>query len=206
MRKTSLVVVCGIVVLVAGCGGGKAVKEDAARRGPCMFPDDRVTPAPEWVCTRSYPGVEVAAVGSHAKSTAGYEFQKNMAAAAARVELAKQVKVDVRARVTKHTSEKIMHSVNLDDVTESNEATTRQITNETLTGSRIYEVSTNPKTGALFVLVGINRETADRIARDALRNYMQTDPSRWQKLEEDAKRGDADLDRSTGGASGKTGE
>ena len=75
-----------------------------------------------------------------------------------------------------------------------------------MTGSRIYEVSANPKTGALFVLVGIDRENADRIARDALRNYMQNDPTRWQKLEEDAKRGEADLDRSTGGASGKTSE
>lgn len=198
MHKTSLILVCGFAVLVAGCGGGKAVQQEAARE-PCMFPDDRITPAPAWVCTRSHPGAEVAAVGSHAKSTAGYEFQKNMAAAAARVELAKQVTVRVQAQVTKHTSEKIMHSINLDDVMESNEATTRQVTNETLTGSRIYEISANPKSGALFVLVGIDRETADRIARDALRNEMATDPSRWKKLEDEAKEADENLDRPVAG-------
>src|SRR3989344_837015 len=83
MRKVILIIVCGLAALAAGCGGGKAVKEDAARRDPCMFPDDRATSAPDWVCTRSYPGVEIAAVGSHAKSSAGFEFQKNMAATAA---------------------------------------------------------------------------------------------------------------------------
>ncbi len=198
MRKVILIIVCGLVALAAGCGGGKAVKEETASRGPCMFPDDRVTRAPEWVCTRSYPGVEIAAVGSHAKSSAGYEFQKNMAATAARAELAREVKVAIQARITKYASEKALRSVNLDDVSESNESATKQITNATLTGSRIYEVSANPKTGTLFVLVGIDQELADKLARHVLRSEMLADPSRWKKLEDEAGRRQKDLDQPAG--------
>jgi hypothetical protein len=194
MRKVILIIVCGLAILAAGCGGGKAVKEETANRGPCMFPDDRVTRAPEWICTRSYPGVEIAAVGSHAKSSAGYEFQKNMAATAARAELAREVKVAIQARITKYASEKALRSVNLDDVSESNESVTKQITNATLTGSRICEVSANPKTGTLFVLVGIDKELAEKLARHAQRGDMLADPSRWKKLEDEAGQGKKDLD------------
>ena len=113
------------------------------------------------------------------------------------------MKVAIQARITKYASEKALRSVNLDDVSESNESATKQITNATLTGSRIYEVSANPKTGTLFVLVGIDQELADKLARHALRSEMLADPSRWKKLEDEAGRRQKDLDQSAGETAGQ---
>ena len=50
----------------------------------CVFPDSPRILAPDWVCGAPVDGLELSAVGSYRKTSAGSQFQKDQAAAAGR--------------------------------------------------------------------------------------------------------------------------
>lgn len=184
MNRIFNLVTAGLVgsVLLIGCGGSPK-KEDAPAPMPvadCVFPDDGVTPAPEWVCGAPYKEYKVTAVGSYEKTGAGIDFQKTMAAASARDFLAAQMKVTVQGMVKRFTE--TTGAGDAETVDRVNSSVSKQITNEKLVGSRVLMTRVNPKTKTLFAIVGLDDEMIKAIAKNALQTSMNNDQAMWQQF------------------------
>ncbi|MCW9046432.1 MAG: LPP20 family lipoprotein [Gammaproteobacteria bacterium] len=159
--------------ILAGCGEEKQEVAD------CVFPDAPGSAAPGWVCDEPVEGVEVSAVGSAQKSGAGHDFMKQMASTSARVQLAQNMQVQVRNMVKQYiettgaadseTVDKVMTSV------------TKQITNETLVGTKIYKTRTSP-TGNLYVLVGMDEASVEKATKNAVKTSMKNERALWQQF------------------------
>jgi len=164
-----------LALALTGCFGGGA-KEVA----DCTFPDAPETAAPGWVCDEPVEGLAVSAVGAADKSAAGINFMKQQAAAAARVQLAQMMKVQVQNMVKQYAETTgVGDSETVDMV---NSSVTKQITNETLVGTRIYKTRKSPN-GSLYVLVGLDDQAASLIHETALKTSMNNEKALWQKFQ-----------------------
>jgi len=169
--------------LIASCGG----KKDG-EVADCVFPDAPGTAAPGWVCDQPVEGIEVSAVGSADKSGAGHDFMKSMAATSARVQLAQNLKVQVQNMVKQYVETTgAADSETVDKVLTS---VSKQITNETLIGTKIFKVRTSP-TGALYVLVGMDSSSVEQASKNALRTSMNNERALWQQFK--AQKGQDEL-------------
>ncbi|VAW65962.1 hypothetical protein MNBD_GAMMA08-1674 [hydrothermal vent metagenome] len=161
--------------LLVGCSGEEKI-EDVA---DCVFPDAPDTSAPGWVCDEPVEGVELSAVGSAQKSGAGHDFMKSMASTSARIQLAQNMKVQVRSMVKQYIETTgAAKSESVDKVLTS---VTKQITNETLIGSKIYKTRTSP-TGSLYVLVGMDSGSFEQASENALKTSMKNERALWQQF------------------------
>jgi len=175
MNKAAyLIVGVALSTLLTACGRDK--KQEVA---DCVFPDAPGTAAPGWICDQPVKDVEVSAVGSAQKSGAGHDFMKQMASTSARVQLAQNMQVQVRNMVKQYiettgaadseTVDKVMTSV------------TKQITNESLIGTKIYKTRVSP-TGSLYVLVGMDEASVGKAAQKALKTSMGNERALWQQF------------------------
>ncbi len=175
MKKVAyLIAGVALSAFISGCSDKK--QEEVA---DCVFPDAPGTAAPGWVCDEPVKDLEVSAVGSASKSGAGHDFMKTMASTAARVQLAQNMKVQVRNMVKQYvettgaadteTVDKVMTSV------------TKQITNETLVGTKIYKTRTSPN-GNLYVLVGMDEASVQQATQKALKTSMKNERALWQQF------------------------
>ena len=163
------------ISLLAACGG-----EEVKQAAPdCVFPDAPDTPAPGWICNEPVPGIAVSAVGVAEKSAAGNSFMKNMAATDARVQLAQAMKVQVQNMVKQFAE--TTGAADTETVDKVNTSVTKQITDQTLIGSRIYKTRTSPN-GALYVLLGMDGGATAAAAEKALRTSMNNDRALWQQF------------------------
>ncbi len=164
-----------LALALTGCFGGGS--KDVA---DCTFPDAPETAAPGWVCDEPVEGLAVSAVGAADKSAAGINFMKQQAAAAARVQLAQMMKVQVQNMVKQYAETTgVGDSETVDMV---NSSVTKQITNETLVGTRIYKTRKSPN-GSLYVLVGLDDQAASKIHETALKTSMNNEKALWQKFQ-----------------------
>ena len=182
--KKAAYLISGIAMsaLLAGCGEKKQEVAD------CVFPDAPGSAAPGWVCDEPVKDIEVSSVGSAEKSGAGHDFMKSMAATNARVSLAQNMKIQVRNMIKQYvettgaadteTVDKVMTSV------------TKQITNETLIGTKIIKTRKSPG-GNLYVLVGMDQASVQRATENALRTSMKNERALWQQFK--AQKGQDEL-------------
>jgi hypothetical protein len=172
--EAKFLAIAAAVGLMAGCAGtGSKEMVD------CTFPDAPDTAAPGWVCDEPVEGVEVSAVGSATKSGAGHSFMKQMAATDARVQLAQQMRVHVKNMIKQYVE--TTGAADSETVDKVNTSVTKQITKETLIGSRVYKTKTSP-TGTLYVLVGLDKSNAIQVTQDALKTSMNNDQALWQQF------------------------
>jgi uncharacterized protein YeaO (DUF488 family) len=163
------------IVLLAACSG-----EEIKQAAPdCVFPDSPDTPAPGWICDEPVEGIAVSAVGAADKSAAGNSFMKNMAATDARVQLAQAMKVQVQNMVKQYAE--TTGAANAETVDKVNTSVTKQITDQTLVGTRIFKTRTSPN-GTLYVLLGMDGGATAKAAEDALRTSMNNDRALWQQF------------------------
>lgn len=156
---------------LTACGGAKVVA--------CTFPNSPSIEAPGWICDEPVAGVEVSAVGSAEKSAAGTSFMKTQAATTARVQLAQNVQVEVSNMVKNYVETTgIGNGQTVDKVSTS---VTKQITSQTLNGSRIYKSRTGPS-GTIYVLVGMNSAAVSKTAKTAITSSMGKDKALWQQF------------------------
>ncbi len=173
-----------MALLVVSCGSDD-VKQDAP---DCVFPDAPTAAAPGWVCDEPVPGVEVSAVGVAEKSAAGHSFMKNMAATDARVQLAQSMKVHVQNMVKQYAE--TTGAADTETVDKVNTSVTKQITDETLIGTKIFKTRTSPN-GALYVLLGLDASMAATATENALKTSMGNDSALWQQFK--AEKGQDEL-------------
>jgi hypothetical protein len=124
----------------------------------CVFPKSKKR-APAWVCNPHADGIEVAAVGSAAKSKAGKSFMEQMAVADARAHLAQNLHESAQPK-----AEGSQDAANTSD---SDSTVITKIANESLEDTKIIKRSYGPN-GTLYVLIGIDEAGAQKL-RDAVR-------------------------------------
>ena len=181
-------ILVGLVFLSSGCAGKSAVTggTSAARSQQvieCPFPDAPTVAAPSWICDEPIPGWQVSAVGSATNSNAGHSMDKEMATAQARDELARSMRVHVQnmikrfARTTGVGKEGTVDAVNA--------VVSRQITKETLYGSRVIKSRTSPN-GSIYVAVGLDTRRVAENTKEAIqkaRSSFKRDEAEYQKIE-----------------------
>jgi len=183
MNKAAyLVAGVAMSALIAGCAGSK---EEVAE---CVFPDAPGTAAPGWVCDQPVEGVEISAVGSAQKSGAGHSFMKQMAATDARVQLAQRMKVEVRNMIKQYVE--TTGAADQETVDKAMTSVTKQITNETLVGTKIFKTRTSP-TGTLYVLLGMDPASVETAAENAIKTSMKNERALWQQFK--AQKGQDEL-------------
>jgi len=148
----------------------------------CVFADGSGKEAPEWVCGAPVDNYDLSAVGYADKTAAGANFMKQMASTAARVELAQTMRVEVQNMIKQYAE--TTGTGDSETVDQVNTSVTKQITKETLVGSRILRQMPTPS-GGMVVLVGLNADTMQQVAEQALKTSMANDQALWQKFQAD---------------------
>lgn len=176
--------VAGLLVslMLSGCGGG--VKEAMFA---CVFPDAPNSEAPTWVCDERVKGVVVSAVGTAAKSSAGPSFMRNMASTDARVQLAQSMKVHVQNMVKQYAE--TTGAADTETVDRVNTSVTKQITDETLVGTRVFKTSTSPN-GTFYVLLGVDAAAAAQATANAVQSSLNNENALWQQFKAQVGQGE----------------
>ncbi len=165
-----------LTMLLVGCSGTDEIKQATA---DCVFPDSPTAAAPGWICDEPVVGIAVSAVGVAEKSAAGHSFMKNMAATDARVQLAQSMKVHVQNMVKQYAE--TTGAADAETVDRVNSSVTKQITDATLVGTKIFKTRTSPN-GTLYVLLGMDASIAVTMAENALKSSMNNDRALWQQF------------------------
>lgn len=167
--------VLALLGLLTACSGG-AVKE---AQFDCVFPDSSKAKAPGWVCDEPVEGLALSAMGSAEKSAAGHDFMRQMAATSARSQLAQQMSAHVTSMIKQYVERTgIADSETVDKV---GTVVTKQITNETLLGSRIMKTWVSPA-GNIYVLVGMDKATVKANTKSAVKTSMDNEQALWQQF------------------------
>jgi len=183
-KITNLLLMSVIALGVAACSSTPAKVEKVAE---CVFPGSS-QPAPLWVCDAPVEGMTVGAVGSAAKSDAGVAFMKQMAATDARVQLAQNMKVQVQNMIKQYAE--TTGAGSKETVDRVNTSVTKQITDQTLQGTRIFRSIVAPD-GTMFVLVGLDAAAVQQLTESAIKTSMSNDQAAWQQFK--AQKGQDEL-------------
>lgn len=187
MNKNTGLLGAGMLAMslfLTACGS-----DDVKQAAPdCVFPDAPGSSAPGWICDEPVEGIEVSAVGVAEKSAAGHSFMKNMAATDARVQLAQAMKVHVQNMVKQYAE--TTGAADSETVDKVNTSVTKQITDESLVGTKIFKTRTSPN-GALYVLLGMDASVAATATENALKTSMNNDNALWQQFK--AQKGQDEL-------------
>lgn len=174
-KKLNMILISAVVMSIAACS--TPPKKEAVAE--CVFPNSDKA-APLWVCDGPVDGVAVSAMGSFPKSAAGTDFMKQQAATSARVKLAQQMKVHVQNSIKQYAE--TTGAGDKETVDQVYTATTKQITDETLVGTKTVRSAQGPD-GAMYVLIGLDEATAQRLTESALKTSMNNEKALWQKFQ-----------------------
>ena len=185
MSKITNMLLTSVIALgVAACSSAPAKVEKMAE---CVFPGSDKE-APLWVCDAPVEGMTVGAVGAAAKSDAGIAFMKQMAATEARVQLAQNMKVQVQNMIKQYAE--TTGAASAETVDRVNTSVTKQITDQTLQGTRIFRSIVGPD-GTMYVLVGLDEAGAQKLTETAVKTSMNNDQAAWQQFK--AQKGQDEL-------------
>lgn len=184
MSKITKVLFAVVVLGVAACS---STPEKAAPVAECVFPNSDKA-APLWVCDAPVEGMSVGAVGSAQRSDAGIAFMKQMAATEARVQLAQNMKVQVQNMIKQYAE--TTGAGSKETVDRVNTSVTKQITDQTLQGTKIFRSIQAPD-GTMYVLVGLDETAAQKLTETAVKTSMGNDQAAWQQFK--AQKGQDEL-------------
>jgi len=178
MSKITKVLLMSVVAMgLSACGSNppapKAVVAD------CVYPGTAEA-APGWICDEPVEGVDVSAVGVAEPTAAGNAFMKQMAATDARVQLAQRMKVQVQNMIKQYVE--TTGAGKDESVDRVNTSVSKQITNETLVGTKIFKSRVGPN-GKMYVLLGIDPTSVQKIAEAAIKTSMNNEKALWQKYQ-----------------------
>ena len=135
--------------------------------------------APEWVLAE-YQEEKFSAVGSAHIGKGGIQFARTEALANARSELARQVSVTVRSLVNTFSQQTgIGDDQTLDAFSKQ---VSKQVTNETLAGSREKEMWISPSSD-IYVLAVLEAELVKESVRRQVISGYQQDSAQWQAFQ-----------------------
>ncbi len=189
MSKITNMLLTSVIALGAAACSTPAKVDQApvAKAAECVFPNSK-EPAPLWVCDAPVEGMSVGAVGSAAKSDAGVAFMKQMAATEARVQLAQNMRVQVQNMIKQYAE--TTGAGSKETVDRVNTSVTKQITDQTLQGTKIFRRIQAPD-GTMYVLVGLDEAAAQKLTETAVKTSMNNDQAAWQQFK--AQKGQDEL-------------
>lgn len=170
-----------LLVALAGCSsqtGPSLKKEEAEASAECVFPGTN-REAPGWICDAPVDGLALAAPGNAPATGAGYSFQKDIAAADARSQIASRIRVRVTGMVKRYAEAVGKGDIPAVDLV--NTSVSKQITNEYLQGTRVVRSIQGPDK-SLWVLVGVDPKTLAEVERSVLGRSQEGDAPEWQRL------------------------
>lgn len=179
---TLFTVLTGCVTTGGSTPNTSSTPAQAAYDDRCKFPGTTEL-APSWIC-EPLPGWEVTAKGVGEPTAAGYAFQEQMAMTAGRVALAQQFKVHVNNMIKQFAA--TTGSAKSETVDKVNASVSLQITEQTLTGSKVIKSVQGPD-GKLWVLMGIDAASVEQFTQTAVKTSMKNDNALWQQFQ--AKKG-----------------
>jgi len=189
-KFTNTLLLCAVAAGMVACSSSPA-KVDAPAKvekiAECVFPNSGAS-APLWVCDAPVEGMSVGAVGSAAKTDAGIAFMKQMAATEARVQLAQNMKVQVQNMIKQYAE--TTGAGSKETVDRVNTSVTKQITDQTLQGTKIFRSIQGPD-GTMYVLVGLDESSAQKLTETAVKTSMNNDQAAWQQFK--AQKGQDEL-------------
>lgn len=145
--------------------------------------------APEWVLTGHVTGM-MSAVASARIGKGGLQFARTEALARGRGELASQLSVKVKSLVNNFNQQTGIGSDQTADA--FSKQVSRQVTNETLAGSRQEDMWISPSSDVYVLVVVETSEVKSAVKREIVSSY-QKDEARWQEFK--SKNGNEELDR-----------
>lgn len=134
--------------------------------------------APKWTCT-PFADDAYAGTGSAEKSGAGMNHMRRVAIGNARVDLAEQIKVSVKAKLTNYVG--TTGAGNTETVDAAVETITKQVAKVDLAGSKQIDSWTS-KDGTLFVLVSYSETAANKSIKKNLKTSFNNDQAQWQQF------------------------
>lgn len=170
---------CVLALGLAACGSTPAKETAKPKVADCVFPNTQEA-APGWICDEPVDGVEISAVGTAEKSAAGLDFMKQMAATSARVQLAQRMKVQVQNMIKQYVE--TTGASKDETVDKVNTSVTKQITDETLVGTKVFKSRIAPD-GTIYVLVGLDEASVQKLTEAAVKTSMNNERALWQKLQ-----------------------
>jgi hypothetical protein len=184
MKRTLLLLIIfsvSLMPILNGCGS-KAKRID---NEPL---EQEYEHAPDWVLAE-YQEKKFSAVGSAHIGKGGIQFARTEALATARSELASQVSVSVRRLVNTFAQQTgIGDDQTLDAFSKQ---VSKQVTNETLAGSREKEMWISPSSD-IYVLAVLEAELVKASVRRQVISGYQQDSAQWQAFQ--ASNGNEELD------------
>lgn len=182
-KKLNMLLISAVALGIAACS--TPAKKDVVAE--CVFPGTDKS-APLWVCDAPVEGMTVGAVGSTQKSEAGVAFMKQMATTDARVQLAQNMKVQVQNMIKQYAETTGAGSA--ETVDRVNTSVTKQITDQTLQGTKVFRSIVAPD-GSMYVLVGLDEASAQKLTESAIKTSMGNDKAAWQQFK--AQKGQDEL-------------
>ncbi len=177
-----LILAAGCLFVTTGCSKKvKKVDNEAL--------EEEFKHAPAWVLN-GYAEGGISAVGSAVIGKSGMQFAKTEALAQGRNELARQTSIKVKALVNNFVQQTGLGDDQLVD--RFSKQMTKQITDETLSGSRQKDMWISPSS-ELYVLVVMDPAAVKESVKKQLTTSYKSEEARWQEFK--AKNGEAELDR-----------
>ena len=173
-NKLNVLFITTVALVISACSSAPKVEKVA----DCVFPGT-ATAAPAWVCDAPVEGMTVGAVGSASKSQAGVGFMKQQATTDARVQLAQSMKVQVQNMIKQYAE--TTGAGDKETVDKVNTSVTKQITDQTLQGTKVFRTITSPD-GTMYVLVGLDEASAQKLTESAIKTSMGNDKAAWQQF------------------------
>ncbi len=172
----SLVLAATVATVITGCGGEQPKPKQQEPDFRCK---QEGVLAPKWTCTPFVDGA-IAEVGTAPKSAAGIGFQRRIALANARSNLAQQIETLVKDKVETFTRST---GVGKDETVDSvATAVSKQVAKVTLQGSKQVDAWQAPS-GTLYVLVAVPEKVVNKAAKEAVKTSFKNDQALWQQFQ-----------------------
>lgn len=169
-----------LAVFLLGCGN-KHIDNEAM--------EEEFENAPEWVLV-GHDEDQFSAVGSARIGKSGLQFAKTAALAQARNELARRLGVKVHDLVSSVTRQMGMGDSQVAD--QMGRQVSRQVTEETLNGSRQEDTWISPSAD-IYVLVVMDEDAVKLSVRNQMLSTLKENREQWETFRE--KTGEFELDR-----------
>ena len=171
----TLALAATVAAVIGGCGEQPQPKQEEA---DFRCKQENVL-APKWTCTPFVDGA-IAEVGVAPKTAAGIGFQRRVALANARSNLAQQIETLVKDKVETFTrSTGIGAGEAVDSVAT---AVSKQVAKVTLKGSKQVDAWQAPS-GTLYVLVAVPEKEVNAAAKKAIKTSFKNDEALWQQFQ-----------------------
>jgi len=146
--------------------------------------------APGWVCMPEYKG-SIVAVGIAKPNVAeDLSMQRAEAMADARDVLARQIETKVKNMFKKYVS--TTGAGKAQTYEKATQNVSKQIAHQTLRGSKQLSFWQHPKTGELFLLVGVSTENVKQEMEKAIKTTFKNDEALYQEFKAQKAQGELD--------------